>query len=133
MLLSVYCPVCSPPRSQTLPACKCMLWQVAYYYSSMGNRTRRKHYDQIAALAFGYTLRLKGSWERKPKPRFKARFTVGPSVSIVPLGQQFFQVPNMVRNACFHRRCDAQCLVRAAEVVIREVQAIGRPQVVPLL
>jgi hypothetical protein len=51
----------------------------------------------------------------------------------ITLRKQFFQVPNVVRDPRFHGRSDAQGLVRAAEVVIGEVQSVGAPQVVPLL
>ena len=39
----------------------------------------------------------------------------------------------MIRNPRFHRGRDAERFVRPAEVVVGEVQAIGAPQVVPLL
>ena len=39
----------------------------------------------------------------------------------------------MIRNTSFHRGRDAERLVRAAEIVVGEVQAVGAPQVVPLL
>jgi len=49
------------------------------------------------------------------------------------LRQQFFQVPHMIRDARFHRRGDADSGVDAAEVVVGKPQAVGAPQVVPLL
>ena len=48
-------------------------------------------------------------------------------------GQQFFQVPDVIRDARFQGRGNSERLVRPAEVVIGEVKAIGAPQIIPLL
>ena len=49
------------------------------------------------------------------------------------LRQQFRQIPNVVGQIRLHRRGDPDAAVNAAEIVIGEVQAVGRPQVLPLL
>jgi hypothetical protein len=48
------------------------------------------------------------------------------------LCQKFGQVPNVVRNFCFHRRSDADRTVNPAEIVVREIQRQGRPVVLKL-
>ena len=63
---------------------------------------------------------------------------VGDVQERVPIGshrlhQQFTKVPRAIRNSRFHGRGDAQRLMDPAEVVVGEVQAICRPQVLPLL
>src|ERR1039458_3695023 len=56
-----------------------------------------------------------------------------PPVHYWRLRQQFRQIPHVIRNARLHRRGNAQGLMDAAEIVVGEVQAVRRPQILPLL
>src|ERR1035437_2010315 len=47
--------------------------------------------------------------------------------------QQIPQLPNTIRQSCFHRGRDAQRLVNSAEVVVGEVEAVRGPKILPLL
>ena len=47
--------------------------------------------------------------------------------------QQFAQFPNVIRDARFHCRGNADRAVNTAKVVIGEVQAVSRPKIIPLL
>jgi hypothetical protein len=52
---------------------------------------------------------------------------------LIPLSEQFSQIPHAIRNAGFHGWRDANRAVNAAEVVIGEVQAVGGLEVFPPL
>ena len=47
--------------------------------------------------------------------------------------KKFAQCPDAIRDPRFHRRRHTQGLMNAAEVKVGEVQAVRRPQVLPLL
>ena len=46
---------------------------------------------------------------------------------------QFLDTPNMIRQTSFHSWSDAQCLMNAAEVVVREVQRNSMTMILNLL
>src|SRR5579864_6921897 len=49
------------------------------------------------------------------------------SMSIRSLGQQFSQIPNMIRDLGFHCRGHTDRAVNPAEIMIREIQCERRP------
>ena len=45
---------------------------------------------------------------------------------VCPAGDQFLHAPHVIRQARFHRGRDAQGLMHAAEIILREMQRDGR-------
>ena len=72
---------------------------------------------------------------RHPNRSLKGRCGGGPSqfhILALRSFQQFPHAPNVVRNACCHRRGHAERLMAAAEVVMGEMQGDSRAVVFQL-
>jgi hypothetical protein len=73
-------------------------------------------------------------WSLPPQSLGIAEESEQTGSAVCPLYQYpLDQVPNMIRDPRFHRRGNAERGVNPAEVVERKPEAVGAPQVVPLL